>query len=132
MTSAPARPDPEGDEPERLREMDVHGTADATLGGYFREHDRPPAFEGSDGDPYTVSMEVEKVGDLEKPYVGYLVFPRWAGTGLGVVDHVETPILLSGSSRESVLKELGQLSLFEVQHLLEEALRRREQGDDAP
>ena len=72
---------------------------DATLGGYFRRHDRPPAFEGPDGHPYTVSLETEKTGNLRAPYQGYLVFPRWAETGVGIVGHVETPTLVLRAAR---------------------------------
>ena len=39
--------------------------ADLTLGGYLVEHSRPPAFEGVDGEPYTVSAEAEQ--DPEPP-----------------------------------------------------------------
>lgn len=95
---------------------------DATLGGYFEMHDRPPAFEGSDGHPYTVSLEIERSGDLRRPYGGYLVFPRWAETGVGIVGHVETPTLSEGGSQEDVLAALGELTLFEVQDLLERAI----------
>lgn len=95
---------------------------DATLGGYFEMHDRPPAFEGSDGHPYTVSLEIERSGDLRYPYGGYLVFPRWAATGVGIIGHVETPTLNKGGSQEDVMAVLGQLTLFEVQDLLEGAI----------
>jgi hypothetical protein len=119
---------------------DIHGTPDATLGGYFREHSRPPAFEGADGEPYTVSIEVEKTGDLLAPYQGYLVFPRWASTGLGVVGHVETPTLLSGRNQDEVQGRLGDLPLVQVKYLLDQAIRRsepaegeeREREEDAP
>ncbi len=124
-----------GSEPGRgddLEDADIHGTADATLAGYIREHDRPPAFEGSDGQPYTVSIEVEKVGDLNAPYVGYLVFPRWAETGLGVIGHVETPLLLRGRDSEEIGKQLGDLSLHRIKHLLDEAIERREEEERAP
>ncbi len=97
---------------------------DTTLGGYFRVHDRPPAYEGSDGHPYTVSLETEKTGDLKAPYHGYLVFPRWAQTGVGIVGHVETPTLAQGSSGEDVTARLEELTLFDVQDLLEEAIQR--------
>ena len=70
------------------------GKDDTTLGGYFHVHNRPPAYEGSDGHPYTVSLEVEKTGNLRTPYAGYLVFPRWAETGVGIVGHVETRTLI--------------------------------------
>ena len=100
--------------------------ADGTLGGYFDHHSRPPAFEGSDGCPYTVSIEVEKTGDLLAPFSGYLVFPRWADTGAGIVGHVETPLLLHGRSRDEVVSELEALTLLEVNDLLREAISRRQ------
>jgi hypothetical protein len=104
---------------------------DATLGGYFEMHDRPPAFEGSDGHPYTVSLEIERSGDLRQPYGGYLVFPRWAETGVGIVGHVETPTLNVGGSQEDVLAALGELTLFEVQDLLERAIASSHSEADA-
>jgi len=103
----------------------AHGGPDTTLGGYFQEHSRPPGFEGLDGEPYTVALEAEKTPDLAAPWEGYLVFPRWATTGLGVVGHVETPTLLRGRSRESVLEELGKTTLGRVKELLDEAILRR-------
>lgn len=101
---------------------------DATLGGYFQVHNRPPAYEGPDGHPYTVSVEVEKTANLRAPYVGYLVFPRWAQTGVGIVGHVETPTLVEGATREEVTESLGAMSLMQVQRLLEDAIEGRERG----
>ncbi len=103
---------------------------DTTLGGYFRVHDRPPAFEGSDGHPYTVSIEVEKTADLRSPYVGFLVYPRWALTGVGIVGHVETPTLWQGASRDEILELAGAATLFEVQGWLEEAIAGHDAGHD--
>lgn len=110
-----------------------HGVPDVTLGGYFETHDRPPGFDGVDGEPYSVSMEVEKVPSLTAPWVGYLVFPRWASTGLGVVGHVQTPILHEGRTYEEVEAVLGELSLHRVKELLDEAIRKRheEQEEEA-
>jgi len=96
---------------------------DATLGGYVSLHNRPPAFQGSDGFPYTVSLEVEKTANLLAPYAGYLVFPRWAETGVGIVGHLETQILLEEVSRARVEESLGRLTLLEVQDLLEAAIQ---------
>ena len=93
-------------------DTDIHGPPDATLGGYFRTHDRPPGFEGVDGYPYTVSIEVERTADLRAPWEGYLVFPRWARTGLGIEGHVETPTLWSGSSKEAVWLILDAMKLI--------------------
>lgn len=97
--------------------------SDTTLGGYFRVHDRPPAFEGPDGHPYTVSVEVERVPDLRAPWEGYLVFPRWAQNGLGITGHVETPTLWRGASPDEVREAAGASSLQAVQDHLHAALR---------
>ena len=43
---------------------------DTTLGGYFSVHDRPPAWEGSDGHPYTVSLETEMLQRLHHAMEG--------------------------------------------------------------
>lgn len=99
---------------------------DATLGGYFDVHNRPPAFEGADGLPYTVSIEVEKTGDLLKPFAGYLVFPRWAETGLGIIGHVETGVLWEGRGSDEVRENAHALGLLEVQQLLNESIQRKE------
>ena len=105
------------------------GGADATLGGYFEVHERPPAFEGVDGHPYTVSIEVEQTGDLVKPFAGYLVFPKWAETGLGIIGHVQTRVLWEGKGSEEVRDRAASLALVEVQQLLDEAIQRATEED---
>jgi len=107
-------------------------TDDTTLGGYLATHDRPPAFEGPDGHPYTVSPEVERTPNLRAPYAGYFVFPRWATTGAGIVGHLETPNLVEGASRQEVLDALGALPLIEVYTRLIEALDVDAKEADAP
>ncbi|MDA0329697.1 MAG: hypothetical protein O2958_11890 [Gemmatimonadetes bacterium] len=106
------------------------GEDDTTLGGYFRVHDRPPAYEGSDGHPYTVSVETERTANLRNPVAGYLVFPRWAQNGVGIVGHVETPTLVECNSPEQATERLGLKTLLEVQHLLEEAIQRQQAESD--
>jgi hypothetical protein len=98
--------------------------ADLTLAGYLEMHDRPPAFEGSDGHPYTVSMEVERTGDLRAPYHAYLVFPRWAQNGVGIVGHAESPTLAQCRSSEEADGLLGALTLHQVREILEDVLSR--------
>ncbi|MSR37054.1 MAG: hypothetical protein EXR95_10535 [Gemmatimonadetes bacterium] len=110
----------ENDEP-----IDPGEAPDTTLGGYFAVHNRPPAFEGVDGQPYSVSVEAEKNPNLRAPWVAYLVFPRWAEAGLGIVGHVEPPVLWEAKSREEVEALAGRTPLFEVKGLLDEAIRRR-------
>jgi hypothetical protein len=104
-------------------ESPTGGTEDSTLGGYIRVHSRPPAFEGEDGQPYTVSIEVERTSNLRTPWAAYLVFPKWAETGLGVVGHVETPLLWEGSDETEVIRLAGDTSLEEVKALLDRAIQ---------
>jgi hypothetical protein len=104
---------------------DIHAVPDATLGGYIAEHNRPPAFEGVDGMPYTVSIEAERHGSLRQPWAGYLVFPRWADTGLGIVGHVETDVIANGRTEDEIRAMLGNLSLDRVKSLLDDAIRAR-------
>lgn len=111
---------------------DVHGSEDATLGGYFRVHERPPGFEGSDGHPYTVSIEAERVADLRNPWEGYLVFLRWADTGVGVVGHAESPTLWRGRSEDEVRREAGRSSLAQVKRWLDEAIALRRERIEHP
>jgi len=102
--------------------------SDCTLGGYITVHSRPPAFEGCDGNPYTVSIETERSGDLRAPVAGYLVFPRWAESGLGVIGHVEAPLCWKGPTREAVMVLAGATDLNEVQRMLNEAVVRKIAG----
>lgn len=115
-----------GDGPE---DGDSLRTSDATLGGYLEVHERPPAFSGSDGQPYTASVEIESVENLAAPYVAYLVFPRWAETGLGIVGHLETPVLFEGKSRDDVQDRVHALPLTDVKRLLDEAIQGKSGGD---
>lgn len=105
---------------------------DATLGGYLRVHHRPPAFEGTDGQPYSVSIEVERTGDLRAPYVAYLVFPRWAYTGAGIVGHVESEILARARTREQAREAVEALTLLETKQILDAAIRRKLRGEGEP
>jgi hypothetical protein len=117
-------PDPADPTAEALH-LDAHGTADATLGGYLRVHERPPAFQGEDGHPYTVSIETERTPDLRNPVAGYLVFPRWAETGVGIVGHVESPLLWQGGTVEEVEGMAKDTPLEVVRSHLDDAIRRR-------
>jgi hypothetical protein len=103
---------------------------DGTLGGYLQVHERPPSFEGPDGYPYTVSVEVERTGNLVAPFQGYLVFPRWAATGAGIIGHAETPTLVECRTEREAQERLCALSLAEVRQLLDDALARRHPPDN--
>ena len=67
------------------------------------------------------------IKDSASYFVAFLVFPRWAQTGLGVVGHVETPVLWEGTAAEQVVALAGGTPLLRVKELLDEAIRRRDE-----
>lgn len=97
---------------------------DMSLGGYIEMHDRVPAFEGSDGQPYTVDVDVEEVGD-DGSFAAFLVFIRWAATGAGIMDHVESGDVARGGTEEEARRAALDLSLYEIRAELDAAIERR-------
>ncbi len=95
---------------------------DLTLGGYIAKHDRPPAFEGSDGQPYTIGIDVEDTGD---GFVAFLLFIRWAQTGAGIMDHLESGDVARADSEDAAHRAALDLSLYEVKAELDAAIERR-------
>jgi hypothetical protein len=102
---------------------------DVTLGGYIEKHDRVPAFDGSDGQPYTVDIDVEEAGDDEGPaFVGFLIFIRWAATGAGIMDHLESGDIARGATEEDARRGVLDLSLYEIKAELDAAIARRREA----
>ncbi|MCI0435623.1 MAG: hypothetical protein L0271_18555 [Gemmatimonadetes bacterium] len=113
------------DEPEPAAQP----AEDATLGGYMRKHGRVPAFEGRDGQPYTVDIDVE--AQPEGGWVSFLVFLRWAATGAGIMDHVESGDVGRGATEEEARQAALELSLYEVRVELDAAIERKTKGMEA-
>jgi hypothetical protein len=98
-----------------------------TIGGYRAAHGRPPAFEASDGNPYSV----EAVAD-ETPqgrYAAYLLFVRWRSTDPVAAGHVETDYLAFAPTEQEALEELGSMTLKTARDRLNELLAARQSGD---
>src|SRR5687768_1992838 len=82
-------------EEETTEELDVVDTLrggnggataeDLTLAGYVKKHNRPPAFEGVDGQAYTVDVDTEATSEPGRPFAAFFVFIRWAETGAGIM-----------------------------------------------
>ncbi|HUF27377.1 MAG TPA: hypothetical protein VMM18_10405, partial [Gemmatimonadaceae bacterium] len=99
---------------------------DLTLGGYIARHDRPPAFEGADAQPYTIGIEVEDTGDDgERRFAAFLIFIRWAATGAGIMDHLESDDVAHGATEDDAHREALELSLYEVKTELDTAIAGR-------
>lgn len=102
--------------------------ADLTLGGYIDLHSRVPAFEGSDGQPYTVDIDVEEQPEHETPFAAFLVFIRWATTGAGIMDHVESGDVARGESADDARRAALEISLYEIKAELDAAIARRREA----
>jgi hypothetical protein len=96
--------------------------SELTLGGYMRKHERPAAFGGSDGQPYSVAIYVETEPDVRGLYGASLLFVRWSASGERPVGHVETGTLAWGRSRDEAEERVMALSLFDVKAALDEAI----------
>jgi hypothetical protein len=90
---------------------------DATLGGYLSEHERPPAFEGPDGDSYTAEIMTDEVGSGDEArWCAYLFFLRWRGAE--PIGHVESDFLSEAESEAAARAKVEQWTLHEVKILL--------------
>ena len=108
---------------DRLNPIAPPGVDDSTLGGYLAVHGRAAAFEGCDGEPYTVAVETDR--SHEGDWAAYLVFVRWAQTGTAVMGHLETDDLTTAESEDAARSALEALPLTEVRRILDETIRRR-------
>jgi len=101
-----------------------------TLGGYIAVHDRPAAFEGSDGFSYSVEVLAdEDHGAAHHRWGGYLFFVKWARIGASAPEgHLESDILAHGESETEARERIGAMSLTAVKRVLDELIARSPDG----
>ena len=100
---------------------------DSTLGGYFRIHERPPAFEGSDGQAYSVATYVDDAPAFDGRLGGALLFIRWSSGGDQPEGHLETGYLAYGTTAAEVEERLRAFTLHQIKdHLDQVILKARE------
>lgn len=109
----------------RLRGENATDGGDGTLGGYIEKHERVPAFEGVDGQPYTVDVDVEETGG-DPAFAAFLIFVRWAATGAGIMDHVESGTMADGRTADEARQRALDLTLYEVRAELDAAIQRKQ------
>ena len=113
----------------QFRQPDFSRGDPNTLGGYMAVHDRPAAFEGSDGFSYSVEILADDERDGAEPWGGYLFFIRWARIGASSPDgHVESDILAHGATESEARARVGALPLSEVKRVLDELIARAPGG----
>ena len=93
-----------------------------TLGGYMQKHDRAAAFNGSDGQAYSVAIYVDEEPDLRGLYGAALLFVRWSPSGDRPVGHLESETLAWGRTPKEAGARLEGLSLYDVKAALDEAI----------
>lgn len=111
----------------RYRPPDHSKGDESTIGGYTAVHDRPAAFEGSDGFSYSVEMMAELTGDASRTWGAFFLFVKWARLGAQSPEgHLETEYLLTAASEDDARAAIGETPLTEVKLLLDRLIARRE------
>lgn len=100
-----------------------------TLGGYMAVHDRPAAFEGSDGFSYSVEILADDDHEGADRWGGYLFFIRWARIGSSSPEgHLESDILVRGATEREARERVGAMSLSDAKRILDELITRSPGG----
>jgi hypothetical protein len=90
-----------------------------TIGGYMAVHDRPAAFEGSDGASYSVEIVTDSSGERDRPFAAYLLFVRWRQGDPVASGHLETEFIAYGGTEVEARSLVGALSLNDVKARLD-------------
>jgi hypothetical protein len=89
-------------------------------------HDRPAAFEGSDGFSYSVEIIAEETGDSSGPWQAFFLFVKWARLGAQNPEgHLETDYLVSAPTEAAARSRLGELPLGDVKAMLDRLIAER-------
>jgi hypothetical protein len=113
----------------RFRPADHSKGDESTIGGYAAVHDRPAAFEGSDGFSYSVELMAEETPDQPSRWAAFLLFVKWARLGAQTPEgHLESEYLTSGATEREALERLGRTPLDDVKRLLDALIARQTGG----
>jgi hypothetical protein len=94
-----------------------------TIGGYMAVHDRPAAFEGSDGASYSVEIVTDATGESMRPFAAYLLFVLWRQGDPVASGHLETEFLAFANTEDEARNQVGAMLLNEVKSLLDDLIR---------
>ena len=106
---------------------------ESTIGGYAAVHDRPAAFEGSDGFSYSVEILVDELAATERaPATGwgaFFLFVKWARLGAQSPEgHLESDYLATAETEGAARARLGATPLGDVKALLDRLIAERHGG----
>lgn len=113
----------------QFRQPDFSKGDPNTLGGYAAVHERPAAFEGSDGFSYSVEILAEEEPGESEPWAAFLFFVKWARIGASSPEgHLESDVLGRGVTEQQARDRVGALPLGDVKRLLDELIARAPGG----
>jgi hypothetical protein len=96
-----------------------------TIGGYMAVHDRPAAFEGSDGASYSVEIVADVSDEKDRPFGAYLLFVRWREGDPVASGHLETDFLAFAATEDEAKKVVGAMLLNDVKVHLDQLIAAR-------
>jgi len=104
----------------RYRPPDHSKGDESTIGGYAGVHDRPAAFEGSDGFSYSVELMAEPAGDAAGSWGAFFLFVKWARVGAQSPEgHLESDYVVKAASEAEARARIGETPLADVKTLLD-------------
>lgn len=113
----------------QFRQPDFSKGDPNTLGGYMAVHDRPAAFEGSDGYSYSVEILSDEDHAAAERWGAYLFFVKWARVGAASPEgHLESDVLERGATEDEARARLGAWPLNEAKRVLDALIARAAGG----
>jgi hypothetical protein len=110
----------------RYRPPDHSKGDESTIGGYMAVHDRPAAFEGSDGFSYSVEILCDETGDAPHEWGAFFLFIKWSRIGAQAPEgHLESDYLARATTEAAARAALGRMPLGDVKELLDELIESR-------
>ena len=88
-------------------------------------HDRPAAFEGSDGASYSVEIVTDVSDVKDGPFGAYLLFVRWREGDPVASGHLETDFLALSDSEAEARTMVGAMLLNDVKLRLDQLIKSR-------
>jgi hypothetical protein len=88
-------------------------------------HDRPAAFEGSDGASYSVEIVTDASDEKDRPFGAYLLFVQWRQGDPVASGHLETDFLALAATEDEARKMVGAMLLNEVKSRLDGLIKAR-------
>jgi len=111
----------------RYRPPDHSKGDESTIGGYAAVHDRPAAFEGSDGFSYSVELMAEETPEGEGPWSAFILFVKWSRIGAQTPEgHLESEYLAYGPTEADALRALGAMSVGDVKDVLDASIAEKQ------